>query len=337
MLRSYQGRREERSKMTMRFRLTLASWSGWFCRMLSCSPLWSPAKIKPPMVIKGPSILTTQPPSCGGVIKRFGISSAQRTQNAKQRRRQNPGERIWMNHCTQAGRQLGRDVNSACCLVIVYGNAFQFVRRRRCVFRDAGPYSRLIDCWNIHYRRRHRRKKLVFFQAICTVTRRYFFGPWSRLEEADVLLLNHYRWSPTIALGWNAGKSFWSTSIVEASKNGAEYTNSFLCRFGVTQRNYLSSWTVVSKRQAETTSRFFWTANAPLPWRKSIIAYQNVYNTEDAAAWGKAKKSSLHTFLPAITLFNLHAESMDWIELSQAPIIIAAVVCVRTWAYSSSL
>jgi len=107
-----------------------------------------------------------------------------------------------LNHVQQ--RRRGKRLNSSVMGIMCYGKRISIVEASMCVFETAGPYSRLSDWLNIHYRSGTREKNWFFQDDSWLTVTRVMSGPWSR-RRADVLFAwihygdrNHPLWIETL-------------------------------------------------------------------------------------------------------------------------------------------
>tara|TARA_R110001606_G_scaffold131341_1_gene267264 strand:- start:1387 stop:2877 length:1491 start_codon:yes stop_codon:yes gene_type:complete len=204
------------------------------------------------------------------------------------------------------------------CVGNCYGKRISIVEGIDVCFRDAGHIlgSSIVEMFITEG---GTEKKLVFSGDLGNSYAALLSDP-EVVEEADVLLLestygdrNHRPMDETL--------EEFEDIIVEASKNGG---NILIPSFAVgrTQEIIFRLGQLYQKGKLKQQAVFL---DSPMAIAVTEIyhRYQNVYNTEDAAALGQSKKSSLHTFLPVLRYSTSTAESMALNRIESGAIIIA--------------
>lgn len=199
-----------------------------------------------------------------------------------------------------------------------YGKPFNIVEGVDVCFRDAGHIlgSSIVE---VFITEEGQQKKLVFSGDLGNSYAALLSDP-EIVEEADILLLestygdrNHRPMDETL--------DEFEAIIEQASENGG---NILIPSFAVgrTQEIIFRLGELYQKGKLRQQAVYL---DSPMAIAVTEIyhRYQDVYNTEDAAAIHQGKKSSLHTFLPVLRYSNSTAESMALNKIQSGAIIIA--------------
>lgn len=204
------------------------------------------------------------------------------------------------------------------CVGSKYGERFSVAEGVDVCFRDAGHIlgSSIVE---VFITESGVEKKLVFSGDLGNSCAALLSDP-EIVEEADVLLLestygdrNHRPMDETL--------QEFEDIITEASKNGG---NILIPSFAVgrTQEIIFRLGQLYQKGKLKHQAVYL---DSPMAIAVTEIyhRYQNVYNSEDAAALRQGKTSSLHTFLPVLRYSASTAESMALNKIESGAIIIA--------------
>lgn len=199
-----------------------------------------------------------------------------------------------------------------------YRERFSVVDGVEVCFRDAGHIlgSSIVE---VFISEGGEEKKLVFSGDLGNSCAALLSDP-EVVAEADLLLLestygdrNHRPMDETL--------DEFEQIIEDASKNGG---NILIPSFAVgrTQEIIFRLGQLYQKGKLRQQAVYL---DSPMAIAVTEIyhRYQDVYNTEDAAAIHQGKKSSLHTFLPVLRYSNSTAESMALNKIQSGAIIIA--------------
>lgn len=212
------------------------------------------------------------------------------------------------------------DVESALrlCEGIVYGQRQEITEGISVCFRDAGHIlgSSIVE---LFISEQGVETKLVFSGDLGNSSAALLRDP-EVVEEADILLLestygdrNHRPMDETL--------DEFEAILVEASENGG---NILIPSFAVgrTQEIIFRLGELYQKGMLKHQAVYL---DSPMAIAVTEIyhRYQNVYNSEDAAAIHQSKAGSLHTFLPVLRYSTSTEESMSLNKVEAGAVIIA--------------